>query len=97
MANRPRPATGLRDLQSYLEEEFPTQVQASSENVMTVSHDGIRHDVILEADFLKQCPDYAYALRESELADYIREDRSQGRRFLVIWREQKTRIRSSLL
>ncbi len=50
---------------------------------------------VLEPTFLKQCPDYARALRETELADYVREARSQARRFLVIWHEHGTRIRST--
>ena len=97
MTNRPRPTACLKALQSYLEKEFPTQIEATGENMITVSHEGIRHDIILQPDFLKQCPDYASALRESELTDYIREDRSQGRRFLIMWHEQDMRIRSTLL
>jgi hypothetical protein len=34
-------------------------------------------------------------LRESELADYIREARLQGRRFLVLWHDHATRVRSA--
>jgi hypothetical protein len=96
MANHPRTAARLKAAQSYLETEFPGCVEAAIENVITVSRDGIRHQVVLQPAFLQQCPDYASGLRESELADYIRESRSlQGRRFLVMWHERRTRVRSA--
>ena len=95
MANHSRTTAHLQAVQSYLEEEFPGQVEAANENVLTVSHDGIRHHVVLQAVFLQQCPDYASALRESELADYIREARPLGRRFLVMWHERAARVRSA--
>ena len=94
MANPLRTTARLQAVQSYLEAEFPGQVEAANENVITISHDGIRHHVVLQAAFLQQCPDYASALRESELADYIRETRPLGRRFLVVWHEGGTRVRS---
>jgi hypothetical protein len=96
MANHPRAAARLQAVQSYLEAEFPGCVEAAIENVIAVSQKGIRHHVVFQPTFLQQCPDYASALRESELADYIREARSQqGRRFLVIWHERTTRVRSA--
>lgn len=95
MANHLRTTTRLQAVQSYLEAEFPGHVEAAIENVIAVSHGGIRHHIVLHPAFLQQCPDYASALRESELAEYIRESRSQGRRFLVIWHERTTRVRSA--
>ena len=93
MPNHPSTTAPLTAVQSYLEDEFPGRVEEVKENVIAVSHDGIRHHVVLESTFLKQCPDFASAIRESELADYMREARSQARRFLVIWHEYDTRIR----
>jgi hypothetical protein len=95
MANYVRTTTRLQAIQSYLETEFPGCVEAAIENVIAVSHAGIRHHIVLQPAFLQQCPDYASALRDSELVDYIRESRSQGRRFLVIWHERATRVRSA--
>jgi hypothetical protein len=95
MTNHPRTTACLKAAQSYLEKEFPGHVEAAIENVIAVSQDGIRHHVVLQPAFLQHCPDYASALRESELADYMRESRSQGRRFLVMWHERATRVRSA--
>jgi hypothetical protein len=93
MLNHASKTACLTAVQAYLEDEFPGHVEEAKENVIVVSHDSIRHHIVLEPTFLKQCPDYAHAIRESELADYMRESRSQARRFLVIWHEQDTRIR----
>ncbi len=95
MANHPRTTACLRAVQSYLEAEFPGHVEAAKENVITVSHDGSCHHIVLQPAFLQQCPDYASALRDSELADYIREARPRGRRFLVMWHERAARVRSA--
>lgn len=94
MAIHPQTTACLQAAQSYLEAEFPGQVDAVSETEITVSHDDVRHHIVLQPEFLQQCSNYAYALRESELADYIREARPLGRRFLVIWHEGGTRVRS---
>jgi len=80
---------------SYLEQEFPGRVEASLDNGFMISHHGMQHHVVLDPTFLKQCPDYTHALRETELADYVRESRSQPRRFLVVWQGHDTRIRST--
>lgn len=86
----------LAAVEAYLEGEFPGQVEEAQEgNVFIVSYRGTSHHVVLEPAFLKQCPDYVPALQESELADYLRETREQARRFLVIWTEHDTRIRST--
>ena len=97
MSNHPSTTVNLAAVQSYLEEEFPGRVEAAKKNVIVVSHEGIRHHVVLQPSFLHLCPDYMRAIRESELADYMREARSQGRRFLVIWQERDIRIRSTSL
>ena len=93
MANPPSTTARLQAVESYLEAEFPGGVEAAIENVIAVSHGGIRHHIVLQPAFLQPCPDYASALRESELVDYIRECQSQGRRFLVMWHERATRVR----
>lgn len=97
MENAPRLTPRLKAVQSYLETEFPGNVETGSENVMVVSQGGMRHHIVLEPTFLKQCPDYVSAIRDSELVDYVLEARSQGtgRRFLVRWEAHKTCIRSS--
>jgi hypothetical protein len=93
----PNTTARLTAVQSYLEGAFPGHVEQARGNVITVSHDGVRHHVVLQPAFLQQCPDYIRAIRESELTDYVREARSQRRRFLVIWHEGDTRIRSTSL
>ncbi len=95
MPNHPSTTARLTAVESYLEEEFHGHVEEAKENVVIISHHGIRHYVVLEPTFLKQGPDYRRDLRESELADCVREARSQARRFLVIWHEHDTRIRST--
>ena len=94
MAHSSRPSASLKAVQAYLEEEFPGQVEVSIENVIKVSHHGARHHVTLQTEFLKACPNCAKAIRESDLVDYIREVRSQSRRFTVMWHERAMRIRS---
>ena len=97
MPNHPRTTARLTAVQSYLEEEFPGRVEEAKDNLFIISHDGIRHHVVLQPSFVHLCPDYARALRETELADYMREARSQARRFLVIWLGGDIRIRSTLM
>jgi hypothetical protein len=97
MPNHPSTTARLTAVQSYLEEEFPGRVEEARKHVIVVSHEGIRHHVVLQPSFVHLCPDSTRALRESELVDYMREARSQSRRFLVIWKEGHTRIRSTSL
>ena len=97
MPNNAQTTARLTAVQSYLEEEFPGHVEAAKKNVLVVSHDGVHHHVVLQPSFLDLCPDYVHALRESELTDYMREARSQSRRFLIIWQEHDIRIRSTSL
>lgn len=95
MAPGPLTSASLRAIQIYLEEEFPGRVEAAAENVIRVSHHGARHHITLQTEFLKACPNCVKAVRESDLVDYIREVRSQSRRFIVMWREREMRIRSA--
>lgn len=95
MSNRTGKAARLTSVASYLEQEFPGHVEAAQNNGFMISHEGMQHHVVLDPTFLKQCPDYTHALRETELADYVRESRSQARRFLVIWQGHDTHIRST--
>ena len=97
MPKHPSTTARLAAVQTYLEEAFPGRVEEARENVIAVSHDGIRHHVVLQPTFLHLCPDCMSAIRESELVDYMREARSQERRFLVIWKESDIRIRSAPL
>ena len=97
MPNHPSRAARLTAVECYLNEEFPGHVEEAKDNIFVISHLGIRHHVVFEPTFLKQCPDYMYALRDSDLADYVRETRSQARRFLVTWKERHTHIRSTSL
>jgi len=97
MSNHPSQTARLTAVESYLEEEFPGHVEEVKDNVYIISYHGISHHVVFEPTFLKQCPDYTHALRQTDLTDYIREVRSQSRRFLVIWQEHNIHIRSTLL
>jgi hypothetical protein len=97
MSNRPSKTVGLTAVASYLEQEFPGQIKVGTDNGFVICHEGIYHHVVLDPTFLKQCPDYTHALRETELVDYVRESRSQARRFLVMWHGHDTRIRSTSL
>jgi hypothetical protein len=84
----------------YLDRAFPNQVMhtgwdADTEGpVFEVVYNQVRHQVVINAAFLKKCPDHADILRHSELADYIREVRTQSRRFLVLWQDGALRVRS---
>ncbi len=98
MANSQRATARLAAVASFLEEEFPGRVEeAAEDNIFIISYRGVLHHVVLEPTFMKQCPDYIRALRDSEVVDYLRETREQSRRFLVSWAERDTRIRSAPL
>jgi hypothetical protein len=87
----------------YLEREFPGQVRnlrwewRTSMHMFEVVHETTVHRVEMPAAFFEDCPDYAAALRESELADYMREARDQRRRFSVVWENDEVRVRSTPL
>lgn len=97
MSNHTSRTACLMAVASYLEEEFPGHVKAAKDNEFRISHEGIHHHIILDPTFLKQYSDYTKALRETDLADYLRESRSQARRFVVMWYGNDTRIRSTSL
>lgn len=96
MSNRMNRTARLTAVASYLEQEFPGHIAETNRHEFLISHAGMHHQVVLDPIFLKQCPDYVHALRETDLADYVRESRSQARRFLVTWHGQNTRIRSTV-
>ena len=73
MASSNRVAVRLQAVQSYLEIEFPGQVDGIIENSIVVSHNGIRHYVVLQPTFLNLCPNYMQAIRDSELVESMHE------------------------
>jgi hypothetical protein len=87
----------------YLEREFPGQVTPPWQEphadgpVIEIAYGAVRHQIELASAFLEDCPDCRDSLRHSELADYIREARTQNRRFLIRWQGGEVRIRSKLL
>ena len=97
MSNHTSRTARFKAMASYLEQEFPGGVKAAKNNEFMISHKGIDHHIVLDPKFLKQCPDFAQALRETDLADYLREAQSQARRFVVMWSGSDTRIRSTSL
>jgi hypothetical protein len=97
MLNRTGRTARLTAVAAYFEEEFPGHVKAVKDNEFRISNEGMHHHVVLDPMFLKQCSDYTHALRETDLADYLRESRSRARRFVVMWYGHNTRIRSTSL
>ncbi len=97
------PRDKLVPIQQYLERECPDRVRRTwwdtrtRVHVFEVSHGTGLHQVRVTAAFLKACPDYGAGLRDSELADYMREARSHARRFTVVWEGGTVRIRSQPL
>jgi hypothetical protein len=55
MAIHPQTTACLKAVQSYLEAEFPGQIEAASETEITVSHDDVRHHLVQQPEVLKQC------------------------------------------
>ncbi len=102
MPTRP-PRDTLAPIQQYLEREFRDRVRRTwwekrtRVHVFEVSHGTVLHQVHVTAAFLEACPDYGVGLRDSELADYMREAQSHERRFTVVWEGGMVRIRSQLL
>jgi hypothetical protein len=86
----------------YLEREFPGQVTPpwrehhADGPVIEIVHGAVRHQIEVASAFLENCPDCMDNLRHSELADYVREARTQNRRFVVLWQGGEVRIRSKL-
>ena len=93
----------MNTVQHYLELEFPGQVresqwdEGSGIQVFEIVHENALHRVEMPAAFFKDCPDCAAALQRSELVDYMREARTQERRFCVVWEDGATRVRSAAL
>jgi len=87
-------------IRRYLEWEFPGQVRNTwwDEDIRAPVFEVIQetrcHHVIVDTDFMQTCQDAAASLRTSELADYMREARTQERRFLVLEERGEVRIRS---
>jgi hypothetical protein len=90
-------------VQPSLEREFPGQARNlrwdrhTSMQMFEVDHETTVHRVEMPAAFFEDCPDYAAALRDSALADYMREARDQMRRFSVVWETDEVRTRSTPL
>ena len=92
------PAAHLRAVQYALEQEVPGRVQRSwwdedlMAHVFEVADETVVHQVAISAAFCADCPDYAAGLRDSELADHLRETRGEGRRFIVRWQGDAVRL-----
>jgi len=93
--------TQVSAVQHYLEHEFPGQVRHTWWNedmmaqVFEVQGDIQRH-IAVDCGFFQDCPNCAMALKESELAEYIREALSP-RCFVVRWHNHEVRVRSKPL
>lgn len=87
----------------YLERQFPGRVNNAWWNpqatgpTFEITHDAVRHQIEVASAFLEDCPDWLDNLHHSELVDYIREARTQNRRFLIWWQGGEVRIRSKPL
>ena len=101
MSRSPNPSLDV--IRAYLEREFPGHVrhswwdQEALAHVFEVSHETVRHHVLVPAGLLETCGDVMASLRVSELADYMREARGQERRFVVRKEGGTVRIRSTAL
>ena len=84
-------------VQTYLEQEFPGRVDKATEDSFEVLHGPVRHQVVIHPEAWQGCADYAGALRESELGEYMREAQSQVRRFVILWQDHEVRVRSTQL
>lgn len=90
-------------VQHYLEREFPGQVRnprwsrRTGMQVFEVVHETTVHHVEMPAAFFETCPNCTDVLRYSELTDYMREARTQVRRFSVVWEDGTVRVRSTSL
>lgn len=93
----------IEAIHTHLEREFPGQVQRSwwdqesLAHAFEVSHESTHHHVLVSMAFIENCKDVVASLRMSELAEYMREARTQSRRFVVLGDEGAPRIRSVLL
>ena len=95
--------TQIGEIRQYLEWEFPGQVrdtwwdEDARAPVFEVVYETGCHHVMVEMGFILACQDAVAFLRTSELADYIREARTQERRFLVLEERGEIHIRSTPL
>ncbi len=100
--NRPT-KTRINTVLHYLQQEFPGHVRGTrwerrtGMQMFEVFHETTVHRVDMPAAFFEDCPDCADALRDSELVDYMREAKTQARRFSVMWERGMVRIRSTPL
>lgn len=99
-----RPAkTQVHTVQHYLEREFPGQVvrtwwdRTQRAQVFEFAHAHGRRHIVIEPVFFQACSDYVSRLRDSELADYVRESLAPARCFLVKWYQDGVHIRSKPL
>jgi len=93
----------INAVQHYLAREFRGDVrctwweEAEMAQIFEIAYgDGLQR-LVMDGGFFQACPDYAAALRDSELADYIRESRSPRRCFCVTWHDQTLHVRSKPL
>ena len=95
--------TQVEAIRQYLEREFPGQVrhtwwdEATMAPVFEVAHETGCHHVIVDMEFFQAYQDVIAGLRTSELTDYMREARSQKRRFRVCEEGGEVHIRSTAL
>jgi hypothetical protein len=95
--------TQIAEIRQYFEWEFPGQVQrawwdeTARAPVFEVAHETARHHVVVDTEFIRACRDAVASLRATELADYMRETREQGRRFRIFEEGSEVHIRSTPL
>jgi hypothetical protein len=95
--------TQIGEIRQYLEREFPGQVRNTwwdedvKAPVFEVVYETGCHHVIVDTGFIQACQDAAASLRASELTDYMREARTQERRFLILEASGEVHIRSTPL
>jgi hypothetical protein len=95
--------TQIGEIRQYLEWEFPGLVrdtwwdEDSRAPVFEVVYETACHHVIVDMGFIQSCQDAVASLRSSELADYMREARTQERRFRVLEEKGEIHIRSTPL
>ncbi|MDH3599651.1 MAG: hypothetical protein OEU26_08460 [Candidatus Tectomicrobia bacterium] len=93
--------TQVSAAQHYLEHEFPGQVQRTwwYEDVMAQVFEvqgEIQRHIVVDCGFFQDCQNCAVALKESELAEYIREALSP-QCFIVRWNDDEVWVRSKRL
>ena len=95
--------TQIGEIRQYLEREFPGQVrdpwwdEDARAPVFEVIHETGCHHIIVDMGFIRTCENAVASLRASDLADYMREARTQERRFLILDEGGELHIRSTPL